>query len=88
MECINCPVQGECRQCVEVIHVCESSRIIELETQIFSRVGVSVADPGFMEGGFKTRVRAKILGATPTFGKPRPPKRVVLVTCNINSSTK
>ena len=31
---------------------------------------------------------AKILGATPTFGKPRPPKRVVLVTCNINSSTK
>ena len=37
----------------------------------------SVADPGFTEGGFRTvmramRVRAKILGATPTFDKPRP----------------
>ena len=40
-------------------------------------MSASVADPGFTEGGFGTVMRAtraarKILGATPTFDKPRP----------------
>ena len=38
-----------------------------------------MADPGFTEGGFRTVMRAmrarKILGATPTFDKPRPQTR-------------
>ena len=43
---------------------------------LISVIHDSVADPGFTEGGFRTVMRAtrtrKILGATPTFDKPRP----------------